>query len=152
MQCVYYGTVTLPELPHYTGTYFFKGLCTLYLLADKLNDSTTANLVMDEIIRLSEEFQEIPNYPDVNKVYESTVAGSPLRRLCRDYYMCEVSPSELEDIHKGVFCFQFLQDVILEFHGLAFGDGPDDQRTYASCVDREKCYYHQHDDEHPRCL
>jgi hypothetical protein len=152
MQCVYHGSVPVPEVLDDEAGRSLRDLITLYLLADKLNDTTTANLVMDEIIRVSEELGKIPNYPEVAQVYESTVAGSPLRRLCRDYYVYEAASSELEDIHEGTLPFQFLQDVILEFERHTNDQGPDKRRSKVQCVDREKCYYHQHDDEHPKCL
>lgn len=63
MQCVYSGRVTLPGLPKYTDKNPLGGLITLYLLADKLNDSVTANLVVDEIIRISDQSKRIPTAP-----------------------------------------------------------------------------------------
>jgi len=152
MQCVYFGSVAVPEIPGYSEKDSLGALIVLYLLADKLNDVPTTNLVMDEIIVLSEEVLDLPCSDSVTLAYDSTVAGSPLRKLCRDYYVNQAKRVRLEKIHQGRFPFQSLQDVVLEFERLATSDGPDDQRTYVNCVDREKCYYHQHDDEHPRCL
>jgi hypothetical protein len=91
----------------------------LYLLADKLNDTATANLVVDDMIRASEELRVTPCERDVALVYESTVAGSHLRKLCRDYYVNEVLTIDMEDIHKGRLPFRFLQGVILEFARLS---------------------------------
>lgn len=142
----------MPEIPGYSDKDSLAALIVLYLLADKLNDVPTTNLVMDEIIMLSEEVLDLPCSDSVTLAYNSTAAGSPLRKLCRDYYVNEAERVDLERIHQGRFPFQFLQDVVLEFESLASGDGRDGQHTYANCVDREKCYYHQHDDQHPRCL
>lgn len=146
MQCVYHGSVPIPELPNREEGKSLRGLVMLYLLADKLDDTTTANLVIDEMIRASEELRVTPCELDVALVYESTVAGSRLRKLCRDYYVNEVSNFDMWEIHKGRLPFQFLQDVILEFARLS------GRCSKVKCVDRDKCYYHQHDDEQPECL
>lgn len=151
MQCVYNGTVTLPELPDYMGDNSFKGLIMLYLLANKLNDLTTTNLVMDEIIVLSEKVREIPSSYSITLVYKSTAAGSPLRKLCRDYYVHEAMDWMLEDSDEGEFHFEFLKDVLLEFRRMSSHDTYNDERRKIGCVNREKCYYHQHNDEHPKC-
>jgi hypothetical protein len=103
IQCVYYGTVTSPELPSCKGDDSFKGLITLYLLADKLNDIITTNLVADEIIRTSEDLRKVPNSLCVTLAFDSTVAGSPLRKLCRDYYAHEAAVGVLEGIEEGMF-------------------------------------------------
>lgn len=55
--------MTLPGLPKYTDKNPLGGLITLYLLADKLNDSVTANLVVDEIIRIADQSKSIPIAP-----------------------------------------------------------------------------------------
>lgn len=84
MQCVYLGSVTVPEVPKYAKNSRFGGLITLYLLADKLYDGVTTNIVMDEIIRTSDEARVIPCRVLVALVYKSTIAGSPLRRISKD--------------------------------------------------------------------
>ena len=81
--------------------------------------------------------------------YRFTVPGSPLRKLCRDYYVYEAERSILKRIQEGVVPFQFLQDLVLEFERLRY-DAVAEEGT--ECANREKCYYHQHDDEHPKCL
>jgi hypothetical protein len=151
MQCVYLGSVTEPEVPELVDGYYFGALIALYLLADKLQDIITMNLVVDEILRVSGELLKLPCEFELTMVYESTVAGNPLRKLCRDYYVYEAPPASLETIHEGAFPLQFLQDVVLEFERLAYDDEPNGRRDKVDCVDREKCYYDQHDDEHPKC-
>ena len=151
MQCVYLGSVTAPELPNHAGGKALGSLVMLYLLAEKLKDVATTNLVIDEIMWASEEHHELPCDADVTLAYTSTVAGNPLRNLCRDYYVYEAPPDELVDIHRGKFPSQFLQDVILELKRLATEKEPGDRRRMVRYVMREKCCYHQHDDEHPRC-
>ena len=150
MQCVYLGSVTVPALPEdYDGD--FGGLFALYLLADKLNDAITSNLVIDGILRMSEEVRRVPNGVAITQAYGSTVAGSSLRKLCRDYYVYEATTEVLENMHEDSFPFQFSQDVMLEFARLARNKTPYDGRVKVKCFDRGRCYYHRHDDEHPKC-
>lgn len=157
MQCVYFGTVTAPDLPEYAGTNSITGLIALYLLADKLEDLTTANLTIDEIIKLSEESKIIPSRRAIALAYKSTVAGSPLRKLCRDYCVHEASYEYTEDLRKVELPREFLHDVLLEFKKIALRSGPrgqcksPDDVFWNRCVDREKCYYHQHNKGHPKC-
>lgn len=148
MQCVYHGSVVVPELPKHAGRFCLEGLVTLYLLADKLNDFITTNLVTDEIIRMSEELREIPNMACVTLAFNSTVVGSPLRRLCRDYYAHEAAVGVLESIEEGMLPFNFVKFVLLEMERLARSKVG---CMRLKCVNREECHYHQHDDEHPKC-
>lgn len=126
-------------------------LITLYLLADKLKDIITANLVISEIMRVSEEWRRVPNDDEVTLAYKSTTTGNPLRRMFRDYYIHEAWDILLEELEDGELPFQFVKDVLLEYKRLAKSQTPHDEQNKVKCVDREKCYYHQHDGEHPRC-
>ena len=123
----------------------------MYLLADKLNDVLTSNLVMDEIVQKSEEWQRIPSEDEVALAYSSTVKGNPLRTICRDYYVHESSTAMLENFQEDTVPFQFVKDVLLEFEILEKNKAPHDGESKVKCVNREKCHYHQHDDEHPKC-
>jgi hypothetical protein len=146
---VYLGKVTVPELPEYAeDNGSLRPLARLYLLADKLNDIITTNLVMDEIIRLSDELLRVPCSKFVTLAYTSTVVRSPLRKVCRDFYVHEAEDWVLEESDEGKFPFEFLKDVLLEFRRMSNQNTLDAERRKIFCVDREKCYYHQHDDEH----
>jgi hypothetical protein len=59
----------------------YISLAKLYILADKLGDLATANLVIDEFTRFNCSITYNPSAEVVNLVYESTVHGNPLRRL-----------------------------------------------------------------------
>lgn len=61
-------------------------LVKLYLLADKLRDTMTANKTIDELVRFSEEVGRNPSAAAITLTYTSTVHGNPLRRLLRDCY------------------------------------------------------------------
>jgi hypothetical protein len=157
IECLVDVTIWFQD-PKYVESSPLGGLFTLYLLADKFNDATTANLVMDEIIRMSEQLQYVPCSTWVTLAYGSTVAGSPLRKLCRDYYILEATDKILEQAHEGMFPFQFLKDVLLIFrrpadHTAQHCDDciPSSNVRTVNMDTMEKCHYHSHDDEHPRC-
>lgn len=134
MQCVYLGSVTVPTLPEdYDGD--FGGLFALYLLADKLDDIITANLVIDGIMRMSEELRRVPKGVAITQAYGSTAAGNSLRKLCRDYYVHEATTEVLESMREDSFPFQYSQDVMLEFARLARNKTPYDGRVKVKCVD-----------------
>lgn len=61
----------------------YEALIRLYLLADKLQDLATANMVMDELIRFVSETDEVPKHLAVSLAYGSTTNTSILRALLR---------------------------------------------------------------------
>ena len=90
-------------------------LAKVYLQADKLQDPKTANSVADEIIRFSQASGRNPSVQAINHVYESTVQGSPLRKLMRDFKVhMTFSDAYLEfyavDYHEDV-----CRDIAVEF-------------------------------------
>jgi hypothetical protein len=153
----------------------YLSLAKLYLLADKLHDLTTANLVMDEFVRSS--FWMVYNPPDkvVNLVYESSVHGNPLRRLLRDICVYNTSRDSHLDYHDAKLDGDFTRDVIMEFVRRPDDDDDDDDGKDVEDGDEEKedegesesgkhvspiarklcadrCFYHQHNMESfPRC-
>lgn len=148
MQCVYIDNVVMSDVDE---------LVPLYLLADKLNDLTTANLTMDEILRLSDESRYILNKSSVRLAYDFTTAGNPLHTICRDYYVHDCAPDEFLSAQKAELPYEMVLDVALEFSRLAQQKGSRGQHGYkddifqVACVTREKCHYHQHNDDHPKC-
>jgi hypothetical protein len=64
-------------------------LIKLYVLADKLIDLDTANLVMDELIAHVDACKIPPDIDYINIVYQCTPTGSPLRALFCDLYIHE---------------------------------------------------------------
>jgi hypothetical protein len=71
------------------GTHF-KVLIKLYILADKLEDLESVNVILDSIIRFSDESNEIPNDHLKKDVYNLTPPSSPLRTLLRDLMIYEM--------------------------------------------------------------
>ena len=62
----------------------FEALIRLYMLADKLQDLLTANMIMDELICFSSKTNEVPKHGSISLAYSSTASSSPLRTLLRD--------------------------------------------------------------------
>jgi hypothetical protein len=88
-------------------------LIDLYLLADKLLDSVTANMVIDEILSFFD--RNIGPLSGVTPhVYASTADGSPLRMLVRNFYIHEVNRSWPTSAGEWDLPTEFLQDFALE--------------------------------------
>lgn len=64
-----------------------KVFISLYILADKLLDPITANLVIDELIAFSSKQLWTISSASVARIYTSTTNDSPLRKLARDWYI-----------------------------------------------------------------
>lgn len=87
-------------------------LIKLYVLADKLIDLHAANLVIDELIRLTDTLEGLPGQCFANIVYECTPSSSPLRALFRDWYLHECPYTWFQ--REGSLPVAFLEDIILE--------------------------------------
>lgn len=72
----------------------FDLLIKVYFLADKLQDPSTANAVIDEIVDFGEETRQMPSVQAINLAYRSTVHGHPLRKLLRDCYVYDISGND----------------------------------------------------------
>lgn len=92
-------------------------LIDLYLLADKLIDPITANLVIEELIRVVEKRHRYLEGPVVRFVYESTTAGSPLRMFIRDHTLVDnvIGTTNSRHFQRWELPAEFLKDVVLAF-------------------------------------
>ena len=124
-------------------------LIELYLLADKLQDFTTANMVMDELVQFIAETAEIPKYALTSLVYNSTANNSPLRALLRDCWVHQMPTDAIDRLKADCFPRDFLEDVAMELMRLKLGIIQSED--YERSKRWDKCLYHQHDEEHPRC-
>lgn len=124
-------------------------LIELYLLADKLQDFTTANMVMDELVQFIAETTELPKYALTSLVYNSTANNSPLRALLRDCWVHQMPNDAIDRLKADCFPRDFLEDVAMELMRLKLGIIK--REDYEWSKYSNKCLYHQHDYEHPRC-
>lgn len=137
-----------------------RDLVDLYLLADRLQDLQTANLVMDKLVLFNpegnDEDDDVFGHEVIRHVYDSTVRGHPLRRLMRDECVYDQNSATYMQVHVEGGHPEFLRDVAVEFLRLRDADvlegGLDLLLRESSERDSDKCHYHQHSETHPRCV
>lgn len=91
-----------------------KFLIDLYLLADSFIDPVTANIAIDRLITIAREENKYPSRRLIEYVYMSTAAGSPLRRLLRDWHIHSVDYGWVDKLKTKEFPLEFLQDILRE--------------------------------------
>jgi hypothetical protein len=150
------------ERRHEIADQTYNALIKLYLLADKLQDTTTANMVMDKIEQFYKyEFVHPGNLP-VSTAYQSTVEGSPLRKLLRNMWLYDTDSISEKRFGESKFPSEFLHDVLKLYMSIknlrpknldSFSDitANDGLLNKDDCAIPVRCRYHQHDDEHPFC-
>lgn len=105
----------------------------LYMFGERMVDSSLRNAIIKEMIRLSslkddDKHRWIPNWHTAAKVYQSTAAGSPIRRLMVDLLVTNGQPgwmdkADLDD------CSELLIDVVKRYNGKAMdGQNPKEFR------------------------
>ena len=119
----------------------------LYLLADKLLDPGTANLVIDELISFVDTLSWVSDNSSITHVYDHTVDGNPLRQLLVDYHIHEATRKWPKKVSKAAWKppLEFLQDVLIE-NGRLQAENPRGviERVFRSVVtSRPKDHYHQ---------
>jgi hypothetical protein len=132
-------------------------LIDLYLLADRLQDMETANLVMDNLLRFSTEGRQCFAAEIVRRGYDATVHGNPLRKFMRDECVYETQSSEYMDYHVESAHPDFTRDAMVEFLRLRDENLEEKIENVYSIHDKhmrnaDKCHYHQHSETHPRCV
>lgn len=142
----------------------YKALISLYLLADKLQDIVTANKVMDKIDSFHTITEVHPGKEPISIAYQSTVEGSPLRKLLRDLWFYNTNVACRKRLQEGDFPKHFLLDMVSIYVGVktidesySFAHFTDNVSSDFLSGESERkipgvCRYHQHDDEHPFCL
>jgi hypothetical protein len=177
VNCVYFGSEALQHYQHYVDPTASESesesdrdqrekeldaeceaLIRVYLIADRLQDLITTNMAIDELVRFRTIMKHIPDKPHISLVYGQTAENSPLRRLMRDYWAYEIVPSEMGQL-KG-FPKDFVRDIAVEAYRVMGKHQENEEQTIEEAfsekasdrIDEDKCYYHQHDDKHPRCV
>jgi len=140
LHCVYFDEVIIPRTSVPISLMFrqleearqgeadqkFEALVSTYVLADKLRDPITANMVSDKILEVSHDTSKVPSAKAVTIAYQSTTNRDPLRILLRD--MCMYHGRTLPTGGDVSWPVEFLQDVVnklmgngnLSFEGHAF--------------------------------
>ncbi|KAK5124927.1 hypothetical protein LTR85_001117 [Meristemomyces frigidus] len=128
----------------------FAILAEAYILADKLGDTRSCNLIIDEYISCSDQLGCIPTTVDIMPVYENTPSGSPLRALTVDYYLFEAPLSTVVKT-AATLPAAFLSEFIIADANLKNpSKGETVEDVYGKVVsEMAQCCYHKHDDDNP---
>ena len=136
------------------GNDHYGTLFKLYILADKLEDLKSANLVMNEILRFGDEFGRFLCPPLMKLIYDSTPANSPLRAIARDTIVYELAGRFMLE-EEDLLPYQLLFEIAKEYHRIKFEQDDPQRRLSDACTKKitkfPKCRYHQHNDDHPEC-
>lgn len=132
----------------------FEGLTRVYLLADKLQNLSTTNVVIDEIMRFSDVAKRIPCSDNFHLVYDHTTPHCLLRRLMRDFWMYEMD--EEYDKVPDALPKDLMEDILRQFLRVKCDrkDATVKQAFHKELSANTKynpCFYHQHDAKHPTC-
>lgn len=132
-----------------------KALVKLYVLADKLEDLTSANLIMDEFLAVHKKATKIVLSSLILRVYKHTPPSSPLRTVVRDIILFETGDDYYEGDGSKALPKELLFDVLREDSRIKH-ENRDNRKTISKLYDISihgfgKCHYHQHHDGHPRC-
>jgi hypothetical protein len=153
MRSVYLGNANFLPDSEKAG---FQPLIKAYVLADKLGDLMTANMVIDRIISYSDEVFRLPSIDEVQLAYSSTASGSPLRALLCDHFIHEAGAKCLDDKKLSEIDRDFFQDIAVRYlsikrtRGIVKMSVGDAIGKSISTVDA--CLlYHQHGKSHPLC-
>ncbi|GAB7334043.1 hypothetical protein MBLNU13_g06133t1 [Cladosporium sp. NU13] len=105
------------------------------------------------LIRVSETRNEYPGPRLISYVYGSTTTGSPLRRLCRDWYLFTVDESWVDTLHHDSYPHAFMKDLVYETYDLQCNNQRKQvHKIFAAekLADRRTMkYYHQKVDKDP---
>lgn len=128
-------------------------LVKLYVLADKLGDLTSMNLAMDEFITIHQQSPVIVPFLLMAWIYKFTPPSSPLRTVVRNIVLFEADFDFYKDEKTKQLPVELLLDVLREDSRLKESnpDKPIAELYNVPISGVDKCRYHQHDDEHPRC-
>lgn len=116
----------------------------------------TANEVIDDLIRYSDDCMRIPNDDHVAKAYECTSTADPLRKLMTDhYFLSEAGRKSTEQLDLEAMPQALYRDVAVSFWK-AKHEMPGGERKFLyTCVSgwlhEDRCRYHQHNERHPVC-
>lgn len=139
----------------------YDTLIALYLLADKLQDLATANMVIDKIQEFCKAVHVLPGKAPICAAYKSTVHGSPLRKLLRDLWFYDTGVFHPKQVEESGLPNEFLHDTFKEYIRIKFES--DDVKHFRDISSNDwlleepesdvpsVCRYHHHDDQHPFC-
>ena len=126
-------------------------LVQMYILADKLGDCASANLVVDAFIDLLFAGGEVPAPECVRYVWDHTPCRSSLRKLMAHNWAYRAGLGDTEREMTGLLPHEFLLEVLKE--KCLVQDGRKEwtvQMAFSGSFMEQKWRYHQFDDLHPK--
>lgn len=129
-----------------------------YLLADMLQDPQTANMVIDAIIQCCADAGRCLTVAMAELVYEKTLHGNPLRKLVRDFLVYKTASEHYVLLQAPDFPADLARDIAAEFIRRKDGNNTKTVEDVYCVYEQgivpahDKCYYHQHNKKHPRCV
>ena len=163
LHCIYTNTVDIGDLDRaFNGERYlnyndpgYMRLARLYSLADRVQDTDTADLVMNALLQYDDEHKDcLPGEEVINFAMHCTTNTSPLRRFIIDLYGYTADAAAFEILGEateipGLFLANVLtRKAQLEEDGLAPLRTPD---FVGEVVAENSCLYHQHDGTKPAC-
>ena len=135
----------------------YARLVKLWILADRLGDIVTSNMVIDQVISHAESTSKIPGAPSIRAVESGTVTKSTPRKLFIDFYIHNEDRyailSLLDLVKAGDVPHSFLRGVIEKKARLESENRHDsvDDLFMFNYSDGGRCQYRQHNDALPTC-
>jgi hypothetical protein len=160
LQLVYASTIAPPDpilLRYYSGAdekeedarlaseSYFHMLARLYVLADKLEDTMSANLVMDHLLEFSDVSDFWIGAQTLSYIYDNTTQNSSLRMMVRDLYIYEVHEHNFDE-DEPELPNEFLRELNKEHQRLRAANPEEKvEDVYRRRIlDKfAKCHYHQ---------
>ena len=140
------------DITDFDGNY--DRLLRTYILADKLGDVVTTNMVIEEMIEYSAKAKLFPAAFDLQLGFAETCETSPVQLLFVDHFVHEAGVRSIEWLcSEEEVPEQLLRRVLIRRAQLEM-ENPlkkvcDVYQTGFTAA--QKCRCHQHSSEHPRC-
>lgn len=121
----------------------FLPLYKLMIFGDKVGDSSLSNVIVDEILRITEVINLLPGPIKIRQIYPELPAESPIRKLLRHLY--RTADIDYIDRQRHFLPADFVFDLMVELIRTR------DQPRWRCPRFADRCKYHIHDDKIPKC-
>lgn len=133
---------------------YLQNLASLYVLADKLDDPVSANLIIDKFVKIYDDSGNILLPSLATWIYEHTPPKSPLRNVVLDTLFYESGIGYFESGMADNLPHSLLLEMAREHFLVRDRNLTKTVQCAYPCgvlKTRSKCHYHQHNDRHPEC-
>ncbi|KAK3642402.1 hypothetical protein LTR56_010755 [Elasticomyces elasticus] len=144
LRCLYKDFVDIEDISKNQ-----EQVINIYVLADKLGDATSKNIITDKYAEWSDSAYKIPDVELVNHAFNNTANNSQLRRMFVDFYVHEGSATILKDAVKCA-SLEFRTALLTAFVDLRddqeWEDEPVSEAFGQRVSERDTCFYQEHDE------